>query len=308
MEIRKPKIKSLPYDEWKDNDTLSKMASELNDGGTNLVLGNLDQLINWGRSNSLWSLTFATSCCGIEFMSVGCARYDFSRFGFEVTRNSPRQADLIMCAGTITNKMAPALKRLYDQMAEPKYVIAVGGCAISGGPFKDSYHVMRGIDEIIPVDVYIPGCPPRPEAIIYGMMQLQRKVKVEKFFGGVNHKQTAEERELGKSNAELIFSEKLGITPEEIKEKREAAWNDAKNPAPKPARSVVKLAAAAVKPADAPAKPAEAATTSSEPVVPKKDTIVVNQPVTQEDVEKLGKEIDQIDAASKAADETATNN
>ena len=308
MEIRKPKIKSLPYDEWKDNDTLSKMASELNDGGTNLVLGNLDQLINWGRSNSLWSLTFATSCCGIEFMSVGCARYDFSRFGFEVTRNSPRQADLIMCAGTITNKMAPALKRLYDQMAEPKYVIAVGGCAISGGPFKDSYHVMRGIDEIIPVDVYIPGCPPRPEAIIYGMMQLQRKVKIEKFFGGVNHKQTAEERELGKSNAELIFSEKLGINPEEIKEKREAAWNEAKNPAPKPARPVVKPAAAAVKPADVSAKPAEVATTTTEPVAPKKDTIVVNQPVTQEDVEKLGKEIDQIDAASKAADETATNN
>ena len=309
MEIRKPKIKSLPYDEWKDNDTLSKMASELNDGGTNLVLGNLDQLINWGRSNSLWSLTFATSCCGIEFMSVGCARYDFSRFGFEVTRNSPRQADLIMCAGTITNKMAPALKRLYDQMAEPKYVIAVGGCAISGGPFKDSYHVMRGIDEIIPVDVYIPGCPPRPEAIIYGMMQLQRKVKIEKFFGGVNHKQSAEERELGKSNAELIFSEKLGINPEDIKEKREAAWNEAKNPAPKPARPVVKpAAAAAVNPADASTKPAEAATTTSEPVAPKKDTIVVNQPVTQEDVEKLGKEIDQIDAASKAADETATNN
>ena len=308
MEIRKPKIKSLPYDEWKDNDTLSKMASELNDGGTNLVLGNLDQLINWGRSNSLRSLTFATSCCGIEFMSVGCARYDFSRFGFEVTRNSPRQADLIMCAGTITNKMAPALKRLYDQMAEPKYVIAVGGCAISGGPFKDSYHVMRGIAEIIPVDVYIPGCPPRPEAIIYGMMQLQRKVKIEKFFGGVNHKQSAEERELGKSNAELIFSEKLGINPEEIKEKREAAWNEAKNPAPKPARPVVKPTAAAVKPADASAKPTEAATTTSEPVAPKKDTIVVNQPVTQEDVEKLGKEIDQIDAASKAADETATNN
>ena len=309
MEIRKPKIKSLPYEEWKDNDTLSKMASELNDGGTNLVLGNLDQLINWGRSNSLWSLTFATSCCGIEFMSVGCARYDFSRFGFEVTRNSPRQADLIMCAGTITNKMAPALKRLYDQMAEPKYVIAVGGCAISGGPFKDSYHVMRGIDEIIPVDVYIPGCPPRPEAIIYGMMQLQRKVKVEKFFGGVNHKQTAEERELGKSNSELIFEEKLGINPEEIKEKREAAWNETKKPAPKPARPVTKPAPAAVKPAEATEKPKEAAVaSSSEIVVPKKDTIVVDQPVTKEDVEKLGKEIDQIGATGKVSDETSTNN
>jgi NADH-quinone oxidoreductase, B subunit len=309
MEIRKPKIKSLPYEEWKDNDTLSKMASELNDGGTNLVLGNLDQLINWGRSNSLWSLTFATSCCGIEFMSVGCARYDFSRFGFEVTRNSPRQADLIMCAGTITNKMAPALKRLYDQMAEPKYVIAVGGCAISGGPFKDSYHVMRGIDEIIPVDVYIPGCPPRPEAIIYGMMQLQRKVKVEKFFGGVNHKQTAEERELGKSNSELIFEEKLGINPEEIKEKREAAWNEAKKPAPKPARPVAKPAPAAVKSAEATEKLKEATVaSSSEIVVPKKDTIVVDQPVTKEDVEKLGKEIDQIGATGKVSDETSTNN
>ena len=212
MEVRKPKIKAFPYGEWKDNETLEKMANDLNDGGVNLVLGNLDQLINWGRSNSLWSLTFATSCCGIEFMAVGCARYDFSRFGFEVTRNSPRQADLIMCAGTITHKMAPALKRLYDEMAEPKYVVAVGGCAISGGPFKDSYHVMRGIDEIIPVDVYIPGCPPRPEAILYGMMQLQRKVKIEKFFGGVNHKQNSEERELGRSNESLIFEEKLGIS------------------------------------------------------------------------------------------------
>ncbi len=189
MEIRKPSIKNIPYNEWKDNESLEKIIDELNEGGVNVVLGNLDALINWGRSNSLWSLTFATSCCGIEFMACGCARYDFARFGFEVTRNSPRQADLIMCAGTITHKMAPVLKRLYDEMAEPKYVIAVGGCAISGGPFKQSYHVVRGIDEFLPVDVYIPGCPPRPEAILYGMMQLQRKVKVEKFFGGVNKKQ-----------------------------------------------------------------------------------------------------------------------
>ena len=207
MEI-KPKIKSIPYEEWKDNSTLEKIVDELHEGGVNVVTGSLDKLINWGRANSLWSLTFATSCCGIEFMACGCARYDFARFGFEVTRNSPRQADLIMCAGTITHKMAPAMKRLYDQMAEPKYVIAVGGCAISGGPFKSSYHVVKGIEEIVPVDVFIPGCPPRPEAIMYGMMQLQRKVKAEKFFGGANHKQSADEKELGVSNEELTFRAK----------------------------------------------------------------------------------------------------
>lgn len=189
MEMKKPVIKSIPYEEFKDNETLEALIAEINKERTNVIVGKLDDLINWGRSNSLWSLTFATSCCGIEFMSVGAARYDFARFGFEVTRNSPRQADLIMCAGTITHKMAPVLKRLYDQMAEPKYVVAVGGCAISGGPFKDSYHVLNGIDKIMPVDVYIPGCPPRPEAILYGMMQLQRKVKVEKFLGDKNRHQ-----------------------------------------------------------------------------------------------------------------------
>lgn len=188
MEMKKPSIKSIPYEEFKDNETLEALVKELNKERTNVIVGALDDLINWGRSNSLWSLTFATSCCGIEFMAVGAARYDFARFGFEVTRNSPRQADLIMVAGTITHKMAPVLKRLYDQMADPKYVIAVGGCAISGGPFKSSYHVLNGVDKIIPVDVYIPGCPPRPEAMLYGMMQLQRKVQVEKYFGGKNHR------------------------------------------------------------------------------------------------------------------------
>ena len=188
MEIKKPVIKGIPYEEWKNNEYLEEMVRELNENGTNVVVGCLDDLINLGRSNSLWPLTFATSCCGIEFMAVGAARYDFARFGFEVTRASPRQADMIMVAGTITHKMAPVLKRLYDQMADPKYVVAVGGCAICGGPFKKSYHVLQGVDKILPVDVYIPGCPPRPEALLYGMMQLQRKVKLEKFFGGVNRK------------------------------------------------------------------------------------------------------------------------
>lgn len=211
MEIKTPRIKSLPHEEFKDNATLEELTRKLNDGGANVLVSSLDDVINWGRSNSLWSLTFGTSCCGIEFMAVGCARYDFARFGFEVTRNSPRQADLIMVAGTITSKMAAPFKRLYDEMAEPKYVVAVGGCTISGGPFKKSFHVVKGIDRIVPVDVYIPGCPPRPEAILYGMMQLQRKVKIEKFFGGVNHKQSPEEA--GKSNQEWIFERKLGKEP-----------------------------------------------------------------------------------------------
>ena len=189
MEIKKPTIKSIPYEDFKNNEYLEEMVKQLNEGGTKVLVGCLDDLINWGRSNSLWPLTFATSCCGIEFMAVGAARYDFARFGFEVARASPRQADIIMVAGTITHKMAPVLKRLYDQMADPKYVVAVGGCAISGGPFKKSYHVLNGVDKILPVEVYIPGCPPRPEALLYGLMQLQRKVKLEKFLGGVNRKE-----------------------------------------------------------------------------------------------------------------------
>ena len=195
MEIKKPVIKSIPYEDFKDNEYLENMVKQLNEGGTKVLIGCLDDLINWGRSNSLWPLTFATSCCGIEFMAVGAARYDFARFGFEVALSSPRQADMIMVAGSITHKMAPVLKRLYDQMADPKYVIAVGGCAISGGPFKKSYHVLNGVDKILPVDVYIPGCPPRPEALLYGMMQLQRKVKLEKFFGGVNRKEEEPQKE-----------------------------------------------------------------------------------------------------------------
>jgi NADH-quinone oxidoreductase subunit B len=182
MEVKNIKIKGIPNEEFKNNNYLEKYVDELRKNGTNIFVGKLNEIIDWGRSNSVWPLTFATSCCGIEFMCVGAARTDFARFGWEVTRNSPRQADVVFVAGTIVHKMAPVLKRLYDQMSEPKYVIAMGGCAISGGPFKDSYHVVNGVNDIIPVDVYIPGCPPRPDAVLYGMMQLQRKMKLEDYF------------------------------------------------------------------------------------------------------------------------------
>ena len=147
----------MKSEDFKDNEYIDGLIAQLKESGTNVVVGCLDSVIDWGRSNSLWPLTFATSCCGIEFMSLGAARYDMARFGFEVARASPRQADFIMVAGTIVHRMAPVLKRLYDQMAEPKYVVATGGCAVSGGPFRNSYHVLKGVDEIIPVDVYIPG-------------------------------------------------------------------------------------------------------------------------------------------------------
>ena len=135
----------------------------------------LDDFIRWGRKNSLWPLPFGTACCAIEYMSVVSSHYDVSRFGAEVVRFSPRQSDCLLVLGTVVEKMGPVLKTIYDQMLEPKWVIAVGVCASSGG-FYRAYHVMQGIDEIIPVDVHVPGCPPTPEGIIYGMIRLQESI------------------------------------------------------------------------------------------------------------------------------------
>jgi NADH-quinone oxidoreductase subunit B len=143
----------------------------------------LNELYNWGRKNSVWPLQFGLACCAIEMIAASMARFDMARFGAEVFRPSPRQADLMIVAGTVTKKMAPQVVRLYNQMPEPKYVIAMGACAISGGPFKQGYNVLKGIDRYIPVDVHIPGCPPRPEALLHALMTLQKKIEAQTLTG-----------------------------------------------------------------------------------------------------------------------------
>ena len=147
-----------------------------------IYITNWEKLVNWGRGNSIWPLQFGLACCAIEMIATAASRYDIARFGSEIFRASPRQADLMIVAGTVTKKMAPQVVRLYNQMAEPKYVISMGACATSGGPFHKGYNVLKGIDRFIPVDIYIPGCPPTPQALLEGLMKLQEKIKGQAFY------------------------------------------------------------------------------------------------------------------------------
>lgn len=179
----------------EDDDGLS-LVEELPDGG--LFIGTLDKVFNWARKSSLWYMTFGLACCAIEMMATAAPRYDFDRFGM-IPRGTPRQSDLMIVAGTVTHKMATRVKKLYDQMPEPRYVLSMGACATSGGPFRDVYSVLNSVDKVVPVDVYVAGCPPRPEQLLDGVMLLQKKIMQEKM--------TARE---GMSPLAKLFKKKAG--------------------------------------------------------------------------------------------------
>lgn len=166
-----------PTPEGSEQDKiLAHVTDEINNKG--FVIANLDKLVSWARSGSLWPMTFGLACCAVEMMQTAASRYDMDRFGM-LFRPSPRQSDVMIVAGTLCNKMAPALRKVYDQMPEPRYVISMGSCANGGGYYHYSYSVVRGCDRVVPVDVYVPGCPPTAEALLYGILQLQKKIRRE---------------------------------------------------------------------------------------------------------------------------------
>ena len=180
MGIEQSAAPGAPLQPGSAQDAILRRASEeLQDKG--FIVAQMDKLAAWAQSGSLWPMTFGLACCAIEMMHTACSRYDLDRFGI-VFRPSPRQSDVMIVAGTLTNKMAPALRKVYDQMAEPRWVISMGSCANGGGYYHYSYSVVRGCDRIVPVDIYVPGCPPTAEALLYGVLQLQKKIKRE---GGI---------------------------------------------------------------------------------------------------------------------------
>lgn len=209
-ELRTKPIENLLAAAVKDPRDLTRYLHYLRvarSEGLPLIIAPLDAAVNWSRANSIWPLTFGLACCAIEMMAVGASRFDLDRFGAGAFRPTPRQADLMLVAGTVTHKMAPRVKRLFEQMPEPRFVMAMGACTIGGGPYaKYGYHVVKGIDRIVPVDVYVPGCPPRPEALIDALLWLQSKISgqapiTERYAPGLLPKHLADDtgREGGRS-------------------------------------------------------------------------------------------------------------